>query len=217
MAELQDEPPLVPGLQPTSARTAKSIKKPEVTKPVATSSVVKPTVAAPAPSGDNSRQPGETSRRQKAHTASLSSMLGGGYITFYPCGDEERAEEGPPLAKGKPQPCSSQCTSHTERLQLAALDLLSGVSPSFLSESEQTFLNAARRDERKRLFSLTEQERAVLDGACLTEGDITRLPSLPTTTPPKRMLQHSLSDPVEHPLDTSEILLSTLSRYFRWV
>ena len=130
--------------------------------------------------------------------------------------DEKKTEESP-SSDGMTRPCNSQCTSHTERLQLAWLDLLSGVSPSFLSENERAFLNAASKDERKRLFSLTEQERALLDGESLAAGDIPRLPSRPTSTPPKPMPQYTLSDPVVHPLHTSQILLSTLNRYFRWV
>ena len=197
------EAPLVPGLQPASSQPASAKPEKKPTKAAASKTV------RPAPKAVLKPVPSTVERW-------ASILVGKGHISFYPCGKEESEEEGPRDCKGKPQPCSSQCVSHTERLQLAALDLLNGVEPSFLTANEKSFLDSASKEERKRLFNLTDRERALLDGASLDEGEVTQLPVLPVSTTVKKMLPFPLAEPVEHPLDTAEILKNTISRYLRW-
>ena len=212
---MEGEAPLVPGLQPSDGKNQKLTKVPEKAWPQP-----RPASSQSAQQSTQSSKPSQTvAPTAPTATASLSMgslLTGKGHISFYPCGGGEREEEGPPPSKGKPQPCSSQCTSHTERLQLARLDLLNGVDPSYLSENERSFLDGQSKEQRKRMFSLTERERAALDGASLDEGEMTQLPNLPVSTAAKRMLPYPLSEPVEHPLDVGALLKNTFSRYFRW-
>mmetsp|Transcript_120080 Transcript_120080/g.285264 ORF Transcript_120080/g.285264 Transcript_120080/m.285264 type:complete len:211 (-) Transcript_120080:106-738(-) len=209
---MEGEAPLVPGLQPTDVSSKNSKKLTKVPEAKAWQH---------RPASSESAQHTQTSKPNQtvAPSPSLgmsSILMGKGHISFYPCGGDEREEEGPPPSKGKPQPCSSQCTSHTERLQLARLDILNGVDPSYLSENERSFLDGQSKEQRKRMFSLTERERAALDGASLDEGEMTQLPNLPVSTAAKRMRPYPLSEPVEHPLDVGALLKNTFSRYFRW-
>ena len=73
-----------------------------------------------------------------AHIANMSKV----HMEFYPCGGNEREEDDTINMQGKPQFAKMQCTSHTERLQLALLDQPHGISSSFLSEKEANFSNS---------------------------------------------------------------------------
>ena len=73
-----------------------------------------------------------------------ASMQAGCYI-FHPGRSEEMAQAA----------ASVQDVAHGKGFKSAALDLLREISPSFLSESEQTILDAAGNDESKRFFSVT--------------------------------------------------------------
>ena len=142
--------------------------------------------------------------------------IGKAHMAFYPCGGEEW-EEDPLrslLAKGKPRSCRMQCTSHTERLQLALLDQPHGMGTAYLNAEEKSFLNALNQDEKCRMFALTDEERAFLDEA--KEGGVITMPPMPSlpSSAGTQMCPYPLAEPVEHPVEVADILKDTVSRYF---
>ena len=105
-----------------------------------------------------------------------------------------------------------QCTSHTERLQLAILDQTQGVGETrFLDANEKSFLDAMTKDERHRMFLLTDEEMGELNEA--TEDEPIRMPNSQPSAKEKRMRPFPLSEPVDHPMAPADILKGTVERY----
>ena len=105
----------------------------------------------------------------------------------------------------------NQCTSRTERIQLALMDRTIGLKASYLKAEEQSLLDAISQDtktSKNRMFFLTGDERAVFDGASddEVEQDIA-LPSSPSSAE-MQMNPQSWSQPV----DTADMLQDTVKR-----
>ncbi|CAE7524672.1 unnamed protein product [Symbiodinium natans] len=114
-----------------------------------------------------------------AHMADMGKF----HMSFYPCGGDEWEEDEAShnfLKNLKPKLCNMQCTSLTERLQLALLDHPHGIDSPFLNPKEKSFLDAMSQAERRRMFSLTDEEQAFLDGG--KEGEDITMPSLPSSS-----------------------------------
>ena len=137
-------------------------------------------------------------------------------MTFYPGGADEWEEDEAcrSFFRGKPKLCDMRCTSRSERLQLALLDQEHRMGAAFLNVKEKSFLKTMSRDERCRMFSLTDEEIAVLDGA--KEGEPIKMPSLPSSSSSgeKKTRNFHLSEPVEHPVEATDIIMDTVSRFF---
>ena len=111
--------------------------------------------------------PPTPSENPARHMMARLADVGKANMAFYPCGGE-REELGEDelhkfLTKGQPKSCIMQCTSRTERFQLALLDQQNGMNPSFINAKEKSFLHAISQDERCRMFSLNDEERDILD------------------------------------------------------
>ena len=147
------------------------------------------------------------------------AKMGKVHMTFYPCGGDEWEEDEAVsnfLTAGRPKLCKMQCTSHTERLQLALLDQKHGMDPTFLDAKEKSFLDAMNQDEKRRMFFLTDEDMAILDET--NEGEDLKMPSLPSSSSsakPKTR-PYPLSEPVEHPEELADIIKDTVSRFFTW-
>ena len=175
------QPALVPGLQTPATQSAGST----------TSSLLESFPPPPAAS-----TPSETTaQRMMAHMADMGKF----HMSFYPCGGDEWEEDEAShnfLKNLKPKLCNMQCTSLTERLQLALLDHPHGIDSPFLNPKEKSFLDAMSQAERRRMFSLTDEEQAFLDGG--KEGEDITMPSLPSSSAGTQTRSYPLSKPVKH-------------------
>ena len=148
------------------------------------------------------------------------AKMGKVHMTFYPCGGDEWEEDEAVsnfLTTGKPKFRTMQCTSHTERLQLALLDQKHGMDADFLDAKEKAFLDAMSQDEKRRMFSLTDEDMEILDET--KEGENMKMPSLPSSSSSsqqKKTRPYPLSEPVEMPGEVADIIKDTLSRLFKW-
>ncbi|CAE7492783.1 unnamed protein product [Symbiodinium natans] len=148
------------------------------------------------------------------------AKIGKVHMTFYPGGGDEWEEDEAVsnfLTTGKPKFRIMQCTSHTERLQLALLDEKHGMDAAFLDAKEKSFLDAMSQDEKRRMFSLTDEDMESLDET--KEGEDMKMPSLPSSSSSsqqKKTRPYPLSEPVEHPGEVADIIKDTLSRLFKW-
>ena len=143
--------------------------------------------------------------------------IGKVHMTFYPGGGDDWEEDEAVcsfLTTGKPKSCKMQCTSHTERLQLALLDQKHGMDAAFLDAKEKSFLDAMSQDEKRRMFSLADEDMASLDET--KEGEDMKMPSLPSSSSSakQKTCPYPLSEPVEMPGEVAEIIKDTLSRLF---
>ena len=147
------------------------------------------------------------------------AKIGKVHMTFYPGGGDEWEEDEAVsnfLTTGRPKFCKMQCTSHTERLQLALLDQKHGMDAAFLNAKEKSFLDALNEDEKRRMFSLTDEDMESLDET--KEGEDIKMPSLPSSSSSakKKTRPYPLSEPVEMPGEVADIIKDTLSRLFKF-
>ena len=168
-----------------------------------------PPPPTPTPSGG-------TAERWMAHVANMGKI----HMTFYPGGGDEWEEDEAVrnlFTTGKPKFCKMQCTSHTERLQLALLDQKHGMDAAFLKAKEKSFLDAMNQDAKRRMFFLTDEDMAILDET--KEGEDMKMPSLPSSSSSAKQKTHPypLSEPVEHPGEVADIIKDTVSRFFSLV
>ena len=149
------------------------------------------------------------------HVANICKV----HMMFYPGGGDEWEEDEAVsnfLTTGRPKFCKMQCTSHTERLQLALLDQKHGMDASFLNAKEKSFLDALNEDEKRRMFSLTDEDMESLDET--KEGEDIKMPSLPSSSSSakQKTRPYPLSEPVEMPGEVADIIKDTLSRLFKF-
>ena len=104
----------------------------------------------------------------------------------------------------------NQCTSRTERIQLALMDQAIGLETSYLTAEEKSFLDAISEDTKNRMFFLSIDERAVFDGASDDEVEVEQdiaMPSSPSSAD-TQMNPISWSQPV----DTADILQDSVKQ-----